>query len=334
MKLLDSIPKVLFRLDDEAALVWSASEVETQLRDGYNQFVRRTKAIFDVKVILNAPVIGDHSAKWEEEYVDIFHDIHNYSSPFEKDWIDNGLGPSGITSPFERTYASGGPSVTELGSEVLEVDRVTFNFVPLYAEYTRGHIPVYTTYESQGGNPEQFTIDSDGKNSLRLIPIPPGDGTIHPFTYSGDTKEIVMDADASEFDVSFIDGPADGIIFDIPGEFPIGSSGPILDVLSETRNARAEFLRQGVSDEYEIPLPLVKYVEFFAMGKLLERDGPGQDIKLSRHYMQRYEVGVARANRRMEKLQTQEPAAFSRADSKQRYPSNWPYNYGIPGKTL
>lgn len=338
MNLDDSTRSVLFRLDDQEAAVWSVAEIANYLQDGYNQFCRRTRVLFDVIVAPSAPNAADHCAPWEESYLDVFFGARNYTAPWEKEWVDGGAGPAAATSPAERVFLTAPldagavlPGV-ELSEQVIEVDRATWNGFALLPDYTRRIAPAFSSYEKQGGQPYTFTIDGDGKNFLRLIPIPPGTGTVYDYSYSGDSKEIVFSSSSTEFDDAVIDGPSDGVVLDVPGEFPEGPGGVVLDVLSETRNTRVEFFRLGMplsSHQWEIPDAFVKYPEFFAQSKALGRDGPGQDPKLAQHFMERFELGVTRAMARVAKLQSQEAATFGRKDGG-RYPSNFPANYGIP----
>ena len=66
---------------------------------------------------------------------------------------------------------------------------------------------------------------------------------------------------------------------------------------SDTNNTRVEYFRLGkdlASDQIELPDRFVKYVEFYAQAKCLERDGPGQDLKLAAHFMERFLEGERR----------------------------------------
>lgn len=90
---------------------------------------------------------------------------------------------------------------------------------------------------------------------------------------------------------------------EVPEYFPMGGQfGIPRRLYSDTSNTRVEYFRLGKDlDEYGFELPdrFVKYPEFFACAKALERDGPGQDIGMAAHFMERYAEGVARMRKRL-----------------------------------
>ena len=45
-----------------------------------------------------------------------------------------------------------------------------------------------------------------------------------------------------------------------------------------------------------------KYVIFYAMSEALKREGPGQDLKLAKHYADRFELGIARMQARLKRI--------------------------------
>lgn len=72
------------------------------------------------------------------------------------------------------------------------------------------------------------------------------------------------------------------------------------------RNTMVEHRRTAIpasdlSDRPELAPYLLLYVRSYVMWRALKRRGPGQNLKLSEHYRQRWEAGKARIARRMER---------------------------------
>jgi hypothetical protein len=66
-------------------------------------------------------------------------------------------------------------------------------------------------------------------------------------------------------------------------------------------NVKVEVFRLGrpLSDyPFEIPDAYIRYIYYWAMYKLLEKDGPGQNMELAEHYKQRFELGIGRMKKR------------------------------------
>jgi hypothetical protein len=106
------------------------------------------------------------------------------------------------------------------------------------------------------------------------------------------------------------DGAPDGVLFgtwgdlrEIPEHFPMGAQyGIPRRLYSDDANTRVEYFRLGKDwDENgsELPERFLKHVEYYAQAKCLERDGPGQDLKLAGHFMERFDSGVRRMVRRL-----------------------------------
>lgn len=89
-----------------------------------------------------------------------------------------------------------------------------------------------------------------------------------------------------------------GTLRETAEHFPMGGQfGTPRRRFYDDANTRVEYFRLGKDlHEYgsELPDRFMKYVEYFAQAKALEREGPGQDLKLSQHFMERYGQGVQR----------------------------------------
>ena len=64
--LFESVSDVLDRLGDLDNDIWSRDEITLHVRDGYDLFCRRTKALFDVIVIENLPRVGNWQTDLEK----------------------------------------------------------------------------------------------------------------------------------------------------------------------------------------------------------------------------------------------------------------------------
>lgn len=94
-----------------------------------------------------------------------------------------------------------------------------------------------------------------------------------------------------------------GSLREIPEHFPMGGQWGIpRRMYYDTKNTRVEYFRLGKDlDEYawELPDRFVKYAEFYACAKALERDGSGQNMALAGHFMERFSDGVRRMVKRL-----------------------------------
>lgn len=90
-------------------------------------------------------------------------------------------------------------------------------------------------------------------------------------------------------------------------KYPIPGVTAVAD--QDLTNTRIEYYKRGTAlvassqEAFDIPDYYVKFIRFFALFRALERNGTGQDLKLSTHFKARYDDGVARMLRR--KLLTQ-----------------------------
>ena len=96
-----------------------------------------------------------------------------------------------------------------------------------------------------------------------------------------------------------------------------------------------EYFRRGATlsadgTVLEIPDHYVEYVKWFVLHKALERDGPGQDVKLSQHFRERYEEGVQTIKRRKGRMNASRVGSFGGPGlSKQAPPlPQMPWNFG------
>jgi len=82
----------------------------------------------------------------------------------------------------------------------------------------------------------------------------------------------------------------------------------------DDNNTRLEYFKRaatlGDASEFDLPDRCVKFLRFYAMSKCLGRKGKGQDPKMAKHYMARFETGVQRMVRRTSRLNAQRIGRF------------------------
>jgi hypothetical protein len=303
--LYDSVNAVLKRLDDYPALsgesVWTRAEIELYLEDGYNVFARQTKAIFDFFYPENIPTTGNYVAAWERGYYEpgmIANGLIGFTGGYwERDYGPAGaVGPINHTQPWESeyietTFALGSKSLPQ---DVVAVERATHDYHQLNPEFTRFFEQNDRDYETGSGEPWRFSMDRDGISRLRVVPT--GSGNAETVEVSG-TWGLLRTADDDEFGTWGPNGEW-GVLREIPEHFPMGGQyGIPRRMYLDTANTRIEYARLGKDwTQYgnELPPRFRKHLEFYACARALERDGPGQDMKLSQHFAQRFDVGVRR----------------------------------------
>lgn len=129
-----------------------------------------------------------------------------------------------------------------------------------------------------------------------------------------------------------------GVARILPGHHPgHGPWGIPRRVYFDDNNTRLEYIRRGhdlAREGFELPDWYVTYVRHYAIAKALERDGPGQDMKLSQHFSQRFMDGVERIIQRRNannafRIRSMGPS--SRPEMGRVSPPSLPWNYGGGG---
>lgn len=309
--LYDSVNTVLKRLDDYPTVsgeqAYTRAEIELYLQDGYNVFCRQTKCILDFYYAENIAQAGNYVATWELGYYEsgmIAVGLLGYTGGYwERDYaLPGATGPANLTQPWEDEYLSTTFAVSRhpVPQDNVAVDRATHDWEALSPEWTRWFEQNDRSYETTTGDPSRFSFDRDGMSSLRIVPAGTGNATV--YAVSG-TYGLLRTAGNSDGFGTWAPIGSWGILREIPEHFPMGGQfGIPRRLFSDDSNTRVEYFRLGKDlDEYpyELPSRFQKYPEFYAQAKALERDGPGQDLALARHFMERFNEGIARMVRRL-----------------------------------
>ena len=353
MRSYDAVCSAQKRLDDEDGTVWAYNEVLLYVKDGYDQLCRRTKCLFDLHVIENIPQVGNWGTDLERSLAEqrpgmgLTDERLHFTAEHERGARVGGLvggsteGPTPGTSPLDGSkYSTFGVPVKvstgRLPDETVDVFRVTWDELELDPEDSARMRMLDTQYERrEGGDPRHYTLDKDGLLTLRLVPPARGDA-VYP-TVDGSWGTMTQTDDVTVTVVGTY-----GILREVEGAFPAGGPhGTPTRQHPAAKNVVVELARLGRSLDhhaFEVPDSYVKFVVFWAMHRALKRDGPGQDLKLSKHYADRFELGTQRMRVRLREVhkervlrigstgETQEPFGMG--------PPQLPYPYGSPtGRT-
>jgi len=356
-KLFDATSDALDRLGDLDNDIWSRDEIGLYVQDQYDQFCRRTKALFDVVVIENTPPVGNWQTDLERYFALQMPGLAVSDGPFHMtDDSEQGLtaggqiggtyrGPAGITNPTQKASVDDVDSVPTtvvggyLPQSTVEVLRVTYDNRDLIGTDSPRMRKLDSNYETRSGDPQFFTYDKDGLFFLRVVPAAQGGATYPTLNGAFGTIKYHVDDDGSTLMEDIITQEVDGTM---TGGFGIlryrattdgntfssgGPWGTPTQIHPSAENIKVEVIRLGrnlATHPIELPDAYTKYVIFGAMSRALRRDGPGQDLALADHYEQRFEMGVDRMVKKLNKMQPERVGRFGGSGTSE------PFGLGLP----
>lgn len=356
----DITSSVLNRLGDLDNKVWQRSEIDLYVQDGYDQFCRTAKPLFDIYVIENLPRTGNWQTDLERYFIsqkpgwgatdEPFHytGAHEQNLGTEGRYGPTYRGPSNMTRRGEQDYTDTDEAGEDIPTSVpggplphatVEVLRVTYDQRALYALTSLEARRLDANYENRDGDPQFFTFDKDGIFYLRLIPRGTGGASYDTVSGSWGTMTQTSDSDVSVVttEVNGHNTGGFGILRHRTDMFPSGGPwGTPTRVHPDSANVRVEVFRLGRSlDTHptEIPRAYEKYVAFFAMSRALRREGPGQDMELAEHFMQRFAMGIERLTRKRARMDRHRIARFKPGGLRDPFGLGMPqapYPYGLP----
>jgi hypothetical protein len=260
----------------------------------------------------------------------------NFTREIDRDLVTAGsVGPAGVSTHaqielLDLLDVSKANPIGSLPRDLVDIQRVVHDEVTLYGEFSLGLAREWDNrYESQTGDTDWFTVDKDGLFTLRRYPS--GDGEA-PYT------EVIGWWGSETLDEEYtgeVIGEWGTLVYD-PEEFPIGGPwGAPTRRHPDVNNTRVEITRLGRdldSYDFEVPDSHVKYIEFWACHRALKRDGPGQNADLSKHYADRFDMGVATLTSRVNQVQSEHTGRIGHGPSRSTVPAqqiHLPYNYGM-----
>jgi hypothetical protein len=350
MTLGELVTAVLTRLGDLPQRIWTQEEATFHLVAGYQELATTLGVFWDQLYLENLPRGASYSQPWERAFVVRFpggfdYGYANFTAEFERRMLgDERLryGPANHTSPFEATdglLARAGastaiPATAEVPKTVTRLERATWDNRGIEALQARTLQQGDSRYEITKGEVFGYTWQKDGLRTLRKVRVPSAQadtatingswgGLRDPTDLSTDT---ITGYGVAAFDD---DGFSDGFFTDdthaalwgvprrIPGHHPLGTVrfGLCRRPYLEGKNVRVEHFRHGramvqAHDVCELPDRYTIYLRDYAQARLLERPGPGQDLKLAAHFDQRWARGLARITRRLDVVDRERTAVL------------------------
>lgn len=187
-----------------------------------------------------------------------------------------------------------GQAVYDLPDEIYTVIRVTRHNKKLTALKARDLLQLDAQYRTTKGLVEAYILDSDGLRKIRLYRIP--QDNIHATEKGGFgiPRYNLQDQESSSW----------GIPRTVPANYQELHVWGIPRFLDQAGGAMLEYTRRGnrlQSDQskFEFPDLYVKSLRWYAIAKALDRQSPGQDQLLAKHYMARFDEGIRRIKLRI-----------------------------------
>lgn len=325
----DAVVSAQKRLDDEDATVWTFAEMLLYAKDGYAELCRASRCLFDMHVIPNAPQVGNWSSDLERYMAEhspgmaLTDEKLHFTGGHEQGLIPGGQvvgpleGPTPGTSQGDAAFydAHDLPQVVAQGrlpEETVDVVRVTWDELEIPPEDSAWMRRLDPQYERrEGGDPRHFVMDKDGMLNVRLVPPARGDadyptvvGSWGGLSQTDESVTVVMGH--PQYDSHGV-AQVWGALVEVEGAFPAGGPwGSPTQMHPSEKNTVVEIMRIGrplESYAFEVPRSFIKYVIFWIMYRALRRNGPGQDLKLSKHYRDRFSMGIARMKLRLRNVQ-------------------------------
>jgi hypothetical protein len=343
-------------LDDESGDVWTRSQVEDFVQDGYDKICREAECLFDMTMFDRTPYAGNYTRPFEREYMtDIpILEQFNFTKDSDQEYLTEGTpypmpGPANHTRDVEAQYfttASEPASTTrtwKLPETFVSVARVTHDWLRLLPESARYLRKSRNIYPTEQGGVFSYSMDQDGLFNFRTVGVPTR--TIEPETISGTYGPIrAVTGTTYDYDDETViaNNGGFGIMRSVPQHFMTSSQeyGGFRRITPDSNATRVEFYRLGQDlkkHPFEVPDRVVKYCEWWALHRAYSTPGEGEDKALAEHYKMRYEMGrdriKARANNIMkEHTRGMGRRRLGRLDSYlERFPSSYGYSRPFRG---
>jgi hypothetical protein len=311
--LLDTIRR---RLGDNGA-VWTNDAIIEEIQVGQS-LIDDLPIYYDWTYPENLPRGFSYTQPWERAYVldmgGFDYGCANFTYEEERRLLGDErdrIGPANHTSPFEATdqwLSSVGASTdisatVDLPTSVIALDRLTWDNQTIDALNGRELAAMDGRYELTRGEVYGYTWRKDGVRTLRKVRVPAAQAST--VTVNGSWGDLRRPTDLTTDTVT----GTWGIARRIPGMHPMGPEAfglPRRPYL-EGKNVRVEHFRHSRdlserNDEVELPDRYAIYLRDYAMARLLEVAGPGQDLVLSAHYQQRWDRAMARIASRLSRM--------------------------------
>lgn len=176
--------------------IWSQEEIEQYTQEGYDALVMATGCLWATAVFPDFAYAFTHTNDFEPQYIltpGILSRSAQFTSEFERDYLDNADGPANHSYHWEQ---NGGYvlyslpySLEDLPEDLYEIERATWNTLPIDAIRSRSIEMDDMRYELNRGQVEAYLQDKDGLRRLRKWRVPSA-----PYVpYATDTISDVFD---------------------------------------------------------------------------------------------------------------------------------------------
>jgi hypothetical protein len=306
----DTRTAVLYRLGDEDCDIWSADEVDTYLKEGYDELAIKTMCFWDHAALEEAPNTANYTAKWEVAHFDsgqVRYSRFSITDKWEDSYDDQELEPGNHTAAWEWEYLSKNyvSALCDVPARMYQIERAVSNDKRI-DPITKRQLETDPRFEYTEGEVEAYAMQYDGIRKFRKYRKPSDIGDM--YEYDG-TWGLLRDP--SDITASTPTGTW-GTPRRMDGEAPStdGTGWGIPRRVYKSTVTRIEFFRRGTpvendTDEFELPAIYIKYLRHYAMAKALAREGTGQDSALAAHFQARFLQGIARIKARMVHIQAQ-----------------------------
>lgn len=332
------------RLGDDA-LYWSNDTLEGYLIDGYNDLVRRTRAIWDMVYAESLPRSFSYTAPFEADIAGFNSGRANFTAEFERATgfvaEHHVAGPANHTAPFEATdgtlEASGASTAVadtaELPRSVVEIERPMWDERAIGVLSQREAASRDSRYELTRGETYALVPQGQGLRTVRKVRAPSAYGDTYTVNGSWGIARDLTDLDAGSASGTW------GFPRRIPGYHPMGAEtfGFPRRPFRDGKNVRIEHWRLGrlvrdLGDSFEVPEWATVYIRDYAVAQCYAAHGPAQDTRMGEHYQRRYERGVARLGQRVAAQQRARVGRMGGA-AEQRSPAlrvpSLPWQFGV-----
>lgn len=336
-----AIDNVLHKLNDDDAEVWTRAQIADFLLEGYEALCRQARCLFDMKMFTNAPLTGNYTKDFERDYMGDIPILakFTYTKDSDREYMRaEAEGPANHTKPSDAAYMTETdktPTTRRVGTlpeSLVDVDRVTHDWLALRAEHPRYLRETSYEYEQTQGGVYAYSMGQDGLYNFRTVGVP---STVVPTVDIQGVRGVIRYIDEDDLDQEPIVGPSWGIIRQIPQHFASGMFGGLKSYVGDSQNTRVEFYRMGKSgngeqNTFEVPDRAVTYIEWYAIARAYSIPGNGENKTLSDHFKQRFDTGVGRLKSRVasENQEHVLQMGFTRGGRRNPYLSRFPSEYG------
>lgn len=334
------VTELLGRLGASDESIWKRAELRGYVVEGYDRLAAIAGVFWDVTYLEDQETTANITAEWERDYLPagwLVTGVFAFTGPDDAEYAVEGtlhLGPTNHNHIWERTNSHRGTpyfrAVHELPDGLYDIERACWNNRRI-APLRSFELEQYDTrYELTNGEVMGYLLDKDGLGRLRKWKVPSAVADEYTVTGSWGLYRTITDVSGETVAGSW------GVARRVPGQHPCaGPWGAPRRFYQEKNNVRLEYFRRGQpldhdDSTFECPERYVKYIRDYAQARALQRNGPGQDLKLGAQFMAMWNAGVERAQRRRNALSANRRLELADPQQRQGPPplAKMPWRFG------